>query len=271
METLNDEDFELNGAKIVNKLEIHNLSEYLTHISYFKNKWKNEELWYRGVSQSSYKLIPGIYRETIWSYDKENAYNLFHNFIRQAKQMTNTHCNLGKWEWYQMQQHYGLPTRLLDWTEGYLIALFFAVRNAQTSTDCSVWILDPFSLNKITINKQAVLFTDELIMDKDDDIVNTYLYDKDIMPELPVAISPAHIDTRIKSQKSCFTIHGSYVDGFDQVYFKDKTNFKLAKLNISSSDIKNELNYAGISESTLFPDLEGLARELRHKYGMTSF
>ena len=44
-------------------------------------------------------------------------------------------------------QHYGAPTRILDWTENSLYrTLFFAVTDAKKG-DASVWILDPYWLN----------------------------------------------------------------------------------------------------------------------------
>ena len=52
------------------------------------------------------------------------------------------------WEWYFLMQHSGAPTRLLDWTEGALIALYFAVRNKLDETDAAVWVLNPWSLNE---------------------------------------------------------------------------------------------------------------------------
>ena len=55
-------------------------------------------------------------------------------------------------------QHSGAPTRLSDWTEGGLIALYFAVRNnANRDSDTAVWILDPWELNRTAADRAEVI------------------------------------------------------------------------------------------------------------------
>jgi FRG domain len=52
------------------------------------------------------------------------------------------------WDWYFTMQHFGAPARLLDWTEGVLIALYFVVKDSSGEDDPAIWALDPWWLNK---------------------------------------------------------------------------------------------------------------------------
>jgi hypothetical protein len=85
----------------------------------------------------------------------------------------------------------------------------------------------------------------------------------------PIAVLPPHIDVRIVAQKSVFTIHGLEKDGFKIVAHRHPDP-QIAKILITrdTDEITKDLETLGITETTLFPDLEGLSREIQAEYGM---
>jgi hypothetical protein len=81
---------------------------------------------------------------------------------------------------------------------------------------------------------------------------------------LPVAIWPTSIHPRMSVQRSCFTVHGlnksSLVDQVPQL---------LTKYEIEPTEraaMKKDLYVLGISPSTVKPDLDGLAEELKEQW-----
>lgn len=179
------------------------------------------------------------------------------------------------WEWYFAMRHSGAPTRLLHWTEGALIALYFAVRDGRDhSDDAAVWILEPWKLNEFVAGEKEVIApgADESFFaggnspDSErykDWLPARYKERGALKKELPVAIYPTHFARRISSQRSCFTIHGSAINGFDLL--PEQARKYLVKIIIPSArvrEIARTLSVCGIDEVTIFPDVDGLGRYL---------
>lgn len=99
--------------------------------------------WFRGQADVVWKLLPSLARPPN-APDKELA------LIKRFKQ--NAYSILPivpahNWHWLFLMQHHGAPTRLLDWTENPLVALYFAVDEKHPDVDGVVWVLDPVGLN----------------------------------------------------------------------------------------------------------------------------
>jgi hypothetical protein len=164
-------------------------------------------------------------------------------------------------------QHYGAPTRLLDWTESPLVSLYFAVRSSRGCFPAAVWILDAWWLNRMVIRKDEVIPpADTGTLPADRKRVAPWLPDRfkkgARLPRLPCAVYPTHTMRRISAQRSCFTIHGSAHDGFDEITH-NRRRAKLVKIEIPAWEVRqvrDSLESYGIDETTIFPDLEALGR-----------
>lgn len=241
--------------------EIKSLAEYLDIIVILKNSWVTKWLFYRGTCNHTYDLLPSIYRHGNQPYKSEIVSEIFSEFKRKSRfllEQTKT-----DWEYYEIMQHYGFPTRLLDWSTGSLIALFFALINLSNCDKPCVWILDPVWLNKRTVNKNKVFST----LDKEP-FLDNFLYDDKLNYQNPISLLPSTHNSRILAQKGCFTIHGISQSPMNNM-FSNMTDVKICKVvfeNDFLKNIKRELTSTGVNHSNIFPDLEGLANELKYEY-----
>lgn len=147
-------------------------------------------------------------------------------------------------EWMAVAQHYGVPTRLLDWTGNPLFALWFAVRESS-GADGAFWVLPATEEHLLPIEARTGVF----------DLRKTYLF------------RPAHITQRIVAQDGWFTVHW-YIEKknkFVPLERQPRFTQHLKKYRVpanSFSRLRRGLASLGISDSVLFPDLPTLSKEL---------
>jgi hypothetical protein len=94
-------------------------------------------LWFRGCGRSDYKLLPTLYRHPSLSTLEEYA-KLEQDLMTRFRQRSLPFHNRSlqdDWDTLFFMQHYGIPTRLLDWTENPFIALYFAVMSCPHELD----------------------------------------------------------------------------------------------------------------------------------------
>jgi hypothetical protein len=263
-----------------------NVSDFLHHVQEIYCNWFTQDddpfvPWFRGQQEAEWQLTPKLYRgrdfEKVKADEMEDE--MREEFIKRAPIMCETlpggNERHAEWDWYFIMQHHGMATRLLDWTEGALIALYFAVRHNSGNKDAAVWVLDPYELNKRVIGKEWIIPVSATGVEPDKYVrkvekwLPTRFKHMEGVPPKPVAIDPTHVVRRISSQHSCFTIHGRDKKGLDRL--QDEESTCLVKILIPRSGvngIKKQLRTCGINEATIFPDLDGLSRAINAKWGI---
>lgn len=173
------------------------------------------------------------------------------------KRMGHVHHNEEDWNLLYTMQHHGVRTRLLDWTESFAVALFFAYDNWDyDKTDSVIWLLDPFGLNQLTLDEQKFYIPDKPY--------EGYIEKKvDFYPNT-LALYPVRNSSRIISQQGMFTLQGTVNQPIEEEFDGKLLDMDiLKKITLShrvKDDIKMYLKQNGMSDFSLFPNLDGLAK-----------
>jgi hypothetical protein len=259
-------------------VDITDLDDFVRAVRHLVDRWAPEDAdwypapWFRGHGNADWALEPGWYRlpppgQGIGA-EWYNERTLLDDFKLRAPRYLQTLPTMmgmpaSDWEWLFLMQHYGLPTRLLDWTESALIGLYFALRDHRGDSDAAVWMLNPWWLNKQSLG-------DYVLPDAGSAQVANWGPLKpgqmlDARP--PAAIRPTHASPRIAAQKGFFTIHGTERGALDRLSQSPADRGpQLRKLTIPKdgvADMRRDLAIAGVTETTVFPELDGLSRELK--------
>jgi hypothetical protein len=286
---------------VVKTIKVKSVVRYLAEVATIRKGWKisrHHELWFRAEDLRHHRtrLQPSVCRQRdsglSKSVDKllEIENDLYEEFRRCATQLSTPDANAinDEWDSYFLMQHHGAPTRLLDWTDGALIALHFAVNHKRVPPESGsvIYVLDPYWLldllrkhpDRKDAEKRWQEYAKKHPSDYDeDDWQRLYLPpEKDEIrikllktPVIPILWDGPHVTRRIAAQRSRFMIFGT--DPMWLVNLGKERGSRLRSITIPKnaiSRIRRELRDAGITESVVFPDLDGLGRELKQVWEM---
>jgi len=241
-------------------LEISSVTELTKLIRDLFNS-TNSRWWFRGHQRASYTLLPKVRRE----YDTETERYLFYYFYPRA-QMRHAKCPADDdlAGWLALMQHYGLPTRLLDWTWSPLVAAFFATQDAKSegSQDACIWALEPSGLNE---NQGYEPLFPPLNAEMVRPLLKPARYGKAKEPNTILASMPVETDLRMLVQQGAFTVHSSPKE-LNRLPDSDSWLRQIMIPNQGKRNIATELNVLSVRKADLFPDLENLSKEAIEVY-----
>ncbi|MBY8877380.1 FRG domain-containing protein [Streptomyces sp. PLK6-54] len=227
-----------------------------------------KSLWFRGHSDFTWGLTPGLHR---WPKGAYHERELVRDFAIHSPRFLD-HAPASGLGRLAVMQHYGMPTRLLDWTESYLVALWFAVEGPGHGGDAALWAMRPAYLNRETLGEHSIppegdsRLRDHVLPDPETRI-------RTVRASRPAAFRPVRTSARIVAQRGTFTVHGADQRPLDvileELHGTATKGMQAAKLRIpadSRHEILTELRFAGITDSTVFPELSGISREIFRRY-----
>jgi len=244
---------------------VRSLPEYLKLVLDITDEWKlpHGDIWFRGIARESMELLPGVKWRRVEEGVEES---MISSFLINGKSLFEEEITCS-WQLYSMMQHYGLPTRLLDWSKSPLIAAYFALE-ADNNEDRVVWVMDPFELNKINMDKDEVFVPYKDLNEE----TNVDLYLPKVLradrasntPPLPIAIEPPYTNRRILAQQGCFTVHGSKDEPIN-VQFDRHASERIRKIKLckdSVPDLRSDLSSLGVTIDSIYQDLNSLSKKL---------
>lgn len=212
-----------------------------------------EPVWFRGHGLKDWKLVPGLAR--VPSHLKAEG-ALIKRFMQNAAPHIVAPPRY-EWEWMFLMQHHGAGTRLLDWSESPLAALYFAVYNTEHKASGAVWCLNPLALNKAA-NLQFP-FESEIPAFGQDKVLENYLpshVQESTSNLFTVAIVGPRTTPRMAAQLGTFTINHRLHTPIEEIG-DGKHIWRWIIPGKAKKSILKELARLGYTALTLFPSWTG--------------
>jgi FRG domain len=273
--------------------KVTSLSEFIDCVRAIRQDWNvppHRELWFRGEAEEYDSLLrPKLYRPlkggTLRPVTEllEIENQLYEYFQHCGSSLCDTPLeeDYQDWDWYFLMQHHGAPTRLLDWSDGALIALHFALRDKprDDAKDAVVYVVESYQLQEEIkalqeiehVKQQWKAYVEKHPSYQRDasEWEGTWLPDdeegrKELqIPPMPLLLEFPHITRRVAAQRSRFMLFGTDSDWLAE---KLKSHYPCLEIIKIKAEVipamKVELRESGVTESVVFPDLDGLGREV---------
>lgn len=273
-------------AKLATK-EVTSIAEYTGIVADLP-----EQMWFRGHGMSdSYSLLPSLYRKR-QSLNGEQLFELEFQMISRFRERStpfvgNKFINTQAYDDLSIlfyMQHYGVPTRLLDWTENPFVGLYFALNDANNydfktgkyKENACVWMMNPVLWNNSAVICEPPM---GLISVPNADPVNGYMPKTENTSRIsrhrpldPIAITGFHNSPRIIAQRGVFILYGagnkSMLDFYESGEYKQDCLIKIEIDKECIGSMRSSLYKMGIADSVVYPDMQGFSAELAKHFAL---
>ncbi len=161
-------------------------------------------------------------------------------------------------------QHYGVPTRLLDFTYSHLISLMFAVENSLISdspNDAVIWFLAPQMLNEISIKQMNIINI------SDPSLKTNFFANND----LPSVVSCTKTNKRINAQNGVFVLFNMEHGALETQKQADKYLKKVVIPADKTKDMLVSLFKMGMRFSHLYPEIQSISKDILLKHRVKEY
>jgi hypothetical protein len=256
-------------SRIVESSDITDFGTFLRALDKANLLLGGVQPFWRGHADVTWSLTPEVFRP-----DPTGAHypevTLIRTFMAQAEsrsQRCPAYDDLVGW--LILARHFGLPTRLLDWSMSPLIALYFALEDCGDS-DGALWALNPGGLNCDMIGEDRLLIVDEprvrelvaLAFEPDPSV---HLKSLSSTTGVVLAVGAREVDARVMVQQGALTIHGDDIDLAKRPVDGYPWLVGFLVKHAAKAVLRENLRRLGFTRSGLFPDLGSLAQDLKHR------
>ena len=254
------------------EVRLNNLDEIITTLNSLSNNYI-----YRGHSDSSWMLTSTLERELDGNVNPSSfkkVEDFYLNLFESKYHIYNDveHEPKSKLAWLSVMQHYGAPTRLIDFTESPYIALYFALEGyaANMKSDLAIFAINYKQIMDKSLSymsKKDCNFNktrNDISGSEDklfDEVVDRFSY------EILWVTEPKEVNVRIDRQAGTFLISGDREKRVEELLgsetYKSCEVYKYVIPKECISGIYALLRKMNVNSKSIYGDLFGLAKGIK--------
>lgn len=253
----------------MNRIELNSMEELIYKLNSYSNSYA-----FRGQANSKWPLLSSLermvpdakrrrYIEDFTLRDFIKKFPLYSGDIIKPE---------NKLSWISLMQHYGIPTRLLDFTTSPYVALYFAIENITPNKEdfLSIYAIDYEKLVEESCRfvKGHTNLIDEYSNNFSEKCEEAFEKVLDINSyDVLWFVDPMQLNDRLEKQAGTFLMSGSFNKSIDDLIKSEKyKNIGIEELLISHNFLENIyalLRKINLGPKNIYGNIEGLAKHLQ--------